>query len=164
MLRTSADLKSLTTIAYGAFFAVAAATASPAHPFANVAAFVLSHRSSSNVACAGLGTLPGGPQVKSSEKSSAQLHSRPGGNAGGATEDLVEDHPGGPCASWRTSGLWPTPLEPGVAIDLHRDGPGPPCMVCDREGCRQRVGGRPVPTRMIAATVTVSDNMHYFHR
>ncbi len=48
-------------------------------------------------------------------------------------------------------------MEPGVAIDLHRDGPGPPCMVHVPEGCRQRVGGRLDPTRMIAASVTVSE-------
>ncbi len=47
-------------------------------------------------------------------------------------------------------------MEPGVARDLHRDGPGQPCMVRDREGCRQRIGGRPDPTRMIAASVTVT--------
>ncbi len=29
-------------------------------------------------------------------------------------------------------------------------------MVHDREGCRQRIGGRPDPTRLIAASVTVS--------
>ncbi len=28
-------------------------------------------------------------------------------------------------------------------------------MVRDREECRQRIGGRPIPTRMIAASVTV---------
>ncbi len=75
---------------------------------------------------------------------------------GRATEDLVEDHPGGPRASWRSSGLWPTTMEPGVASNMHRDGPGPPCMVRDREGCRKHIGGQPDPTRMIAASVTVS--------
>ncbi len=45
-----------------------------------------------------------------------------------------------------------------VANDLHRDGPGPPCTVHDREGCRQRIGGRPDPTRMVAASVTVTDD------
>ncbi len=29
-------------------------------------------------------------------------------------------------------------------------------MVRDREGCRERIGVRPVPSRMIAATVAVS--------
>ncbi len=29
-------------------------------------------------------------------------------------------------------------------------------MVRDREGCRERIEGRPVPTRMIAASVTVT--------
>ncbi len=38
---------------------------------------------------------------------------------GRATEDLVGDHQGGPRASWRTPGLWPTSLEPRVAIDLY---------------------------------------------
>ncbi len=115
-----------------------------------------------NPAYAGLGTLPDGAQVKPPEKSSVQPHCRPGGNAGGggATEVLVEDHPGGPRASWRTSDLWPTTMEPGVASDLHRDGRGPPCMVRDREGCRERIGGRPVPTRMIAATMTVRVNSY----
>ncbi len=37
-----------------------------------------------NAAYAGLATLSDGPQVKSSERSSAQPHCRPGGNAGGA--------------------------------------------------------------------------------
>ncbi len=78
---------------------------------------------------------------------------RPGGNAGGPTEDLVEYHPGGHRASWRTSCLWPATLEPGVA-----GGPGPPCMVRDREGCRQHIGGRSDPTRMIAALVTEQTN------
>ncbi len=73
-----------------------------------------------------------------------------------STEDLVEDHPGGPRVSWRTSGQWPKTMEPGVASDLHRDVPGPPCMVRDRERCRQRVGSRPIPTPMIVASVTVS--------
>ncbi len=113
-------------------------------------------RSSSNAAYGGLGPLPDGPEVKSSEGSSAQLHGRPGGNAGGPTEDLDEDHPGGPRAYWRTSGLWPTTMEPRVASDLHPDGPGPPYMVRDREGCRQRIGGRLIPTRMIATSVTMS--------
>ncbi len=65
-----------------------------------------------------------GPHVKSSERLSAQLHCRPGENAGVPTEELVEKHPGGSRASWRTPGLWPSTMEPGVAIDLHRDGPG----------------------------------------
>ncbi len=157
MLRTSGGSKSLTTTVCGAFFDVAAATASPAHPYVNAAVSVLYLQSFFNAAFAGLGTLPDGLRVKSPEKSSVQLHCRPGGNAGGgATEDLVEDHPGGPRASWRTSTLWPTAMEPGMASDLHRDGPGPPCMARDREGCRVRIGGRPVPSRMIAATVTVT--------
>ncbi len=84
----------------------------------------------------------------------AGLAERPGG---GATDDLIEDHPGGPHASWRTSGLWPTAIEPGLASDLHRDSPGPPYMVRDREGCRQRIGGRQDPTRMITASVSVRD-------
>ncbi len=48
-------------------------------------------------------------------------------------------------------------MEPGVASDLHRDGQGPPCMFRDREGCRQRIGGRPDPTKMI--TVSDSDSV-----
>ncbi len=48
-------------------------------------------------------------------------------------------------------------MEPGLATDLHRVGLGPPCMVRGRKGCRQRVGGRSDPTRMIAASVRVSD-------
>ncbi len=32
-------------------------------------------------------------------------------------------------------------------------------MVRNRERCRQRIGGRPDPTRMIAASVTVSGHM-----
>ncbi len=43
-----------------------------------------------------------------------------------------------------------------MALDLHRDGPGPPRMVSDREGYRERIGGRPVATRRIAASVTVT--------
>ncbi len=73
-----------------------------------------------------------------------------------STEDLVEDHPGGPRVSWRTSGQWPQAMEPGVASDLHCDVPGPPCMERDRARCRQRIGSRPIPTPMIAASVTVS--------
>ncbi len=98
VLRTSDGSKSLMT-ACGAFFDAAAATASPVHPSVNAAVSVLSLRYSFNAAYAGFGTLPDEPQVKSSERSSAQLHGRPGGNAGGVTEDLVEDHPGGPRAS-----------------------------------------------------------------
>ncbi len=66
-----------------AFFDVAAATASPAHLFVNAAVSVLYLWSFFNAAYAGLGTLPDGLQVKSSEKSSVHLHCRPGGNAGG---------------------------------------------------------------------------------
>ncbi len=93
--------------------------------------------------------------MKSSEWSSAQLHGRPGGHAGGGepTEDLAEDHPGGTRASWRTSGLWPTTMDPVAASDLHRDGPGLPRTVRDREGYRQRIRGRPIPTRMIAISL-----------
>ncbi len=61
----------------------ATATASPAHPFVTIVVSVLSHRFSFNVAYAGLSMRPDGPQAKSSERSSAQLHYRPGGNAGG---------------------------------------------------------------------------------
>ncbi len=111
--------KSLTTTDCGAFFDTAAATASPAHPSVNAAVSVLSHRSSFNAAYAGFGTLPDMPQVKPSERSSVQLHCRPGGNAGGPTEDLDEDHPGGSHASWRTPGLWPSTMEQEVAIDPH---------------------------------------------
>ncbi len=82
-----------------------------------------------NVGYADSGTLPDGSQVKSSERSSALLHGRPGGDAGEPTEDLVEDHSGGPRASWQTSGLWLSTMEPGVASDLQRDGSGPPFMV-----------------------------------
>ncbi len=156
MLRTSDGSKSLTTTACGDFFNAVAATASPAHPSVNAAVTVLYLWSFFNAAYAGLGTLLDEPQVKSSERSSAQPHCRTRGNAGGPTEDLVEDHPGGHHAFWRTSGLWPTTMEPEVASDLHRDGPGPPCMVRDREGCRQRIEGRPDTTRMIVASVTVS--------
>ncbi len=109
-----------------------------------------------NATYAGLGTLPDGPQVKLSERSSAQLDGRPGGNAGGGqlktwTRTIQEDL----ARSRRIWGLWPTTMELGVASDLHRDDPGPPCMVRDREGCRQSFGGRPDPTRMLAASVTV---------
>ncbi len=81
-LRTAGDSKSLTTTACGAFFDVAAATASAAHPFVNAGVSVLSPRVFFNAVYAGLGTLPDGPQMKSYERSSAQLHGRPGGNAG----------------------------------------------------------------------------------
>ncbi len=143
------------TTACGAFDADAV-TASPAHPSVNAVVSVLYPWSPVNTAYAGLGTLPDGSPVELSERSSVQLHGRPGGNAEGPTEDLFEDHPGGPRASWRTTGLWPTTMELGVASDLHRDGLGPPCMVLDREGCCQRIGGQPDPTRMIAASVTVT--------
>ncbi len=52
-------------------------------PFVNAAAAALSLQCYSDVAYAGLGTLPDGPLVKSFERSSAQLHCRHGGNAGG---------------------------------------------------------------------------------
>ncbi len=74
---------------------------------------------------------------------------------GMVTEDLVGDNQGGPRASWRTPSLWPTTMEPGVAIDLYWDGPGPPSLVCSREGCRERTWGRPTPTRVIVVSVTV---------
>ncbi len=83
MLRTSDGSKSLTTTACGAFFDAAAATASPAHPCVNAAAFVFYLRSFFSAAYAGLGTLLDGSQVKTSERSSAQPHCRPGGNAVG---------------------------------------------------------------------------------
>ncbi len=35
-------------------------------------------------------------------------------------------------------------------------------MVHEREGCRQRIGRRPIPTRMIAASVTVTENVWRF--
>ncbi len=80
MLRTFAGPKSLTTTVCDAFFDVAAATTSPAHLFVNAAVSELYIRSFFNAAYAGFGTLPDGPQVESSERSSAQLHGRPGGN------------------------------------------------------------------------------------
>ncbi len=49
----------------------------------NAAVSALYLRSFFNAAYAGLGSLPDGLQVKSSERSSVQLHCRPGGNAGG---------------------------------------------------------------------------------
>ncbi len=55
-----------------------------------------------------------------------------------------------PCDGLR----WPSTMEPGVANDLHQDGPGPLCMVRDRDGCRQRIVGQPDPTRMMAASVS----------
>ncbi len=51
-------------------------------PSVNAAVSVLYLRSFFNAAWAGLGTLPDGPQRKSSESSSAQLHGRPVVNAG----------------------------------------------------------------------------------
>ncbi len=78
----------------------------------------------------------------------ADLAETPGG--GGQLKTILEDLAllGGPrvygLRRWNQEWL------------VNRDGPGPPCMVCDREGCRERIGGRPVPTRMIAATVTVT--------
>ncbi len=77
VLGTSDGSKSLTTTACGAYFDVAAATASPAHLFVNTAVSALYPRSLFNAAYPGLGTLPDGLHVKSSKKSSAQLHSRP---------------------------------------------------------------------------------------
>ncbi len=47
-------------------------------------------------------------------------------------------------------------VEPGVAIDLQRDGPGPPCVVSNHEDYRQRIGGWPIPTRRITVSVTMS--------
>ncbi len=120
VLRTSDVSKSLTTTACGAFFDAAAATASPAHPSINAAVSVLYHRSFFNAAYAGLGTPPDGPQVKSSDRTSVQLHYRPGGNAGGPTEVLVECHPGAR-AAWWTSGVWRTTMELGMASDRQRD-------------------------------------------
>ncbi len=73
---------------------------------------------------------------------------------GGETEARVEDYTGGPRASGRTSGLWPTTMDPGLARDERRDGPGPPCMVRVREGCRQRIGDRPIPMKMITTSGT----------
>ncbi len=83
MLRTSDGSKSSTTTACGAFFDVAAATASPAHLFVNAAVSVLYLQSFFNAAYAGLGRLPDKLQLQLSEKSSVQLHCRIGGNAGG---------------------------------------------------------------------------------
>ncbi len=111
MLWTSDGWKSLTMTACIAFFNVVDTTASPAYPFVNAAVAVLSLRFSFNAAYSRLGTLSDRPQMKSSEKSSAQLHGRPGGNAGGPTEDQVEDHPIGSHASWWTSGPWTKTIE-----------------------------------------------------
>ncbi len=47
-------------------------------------------------------------------------------------------------------------MEPAVAVDLHRDGPGPPRLARNRERCRQRIGDRPIPTSMITTSVTVT--------
>ncbi len=66
-----------------AFFDAVTATASPEHPSVNAEVSVLYLRSFFNAAYAGLGTLSDGPQVKSSERSSARLYGRPGGNARG---------------------------------------------------------------------------------
>ncbi len=92
---------------------------------------------------------------KSSEKSTAHLHCWPGGNAGVVQLKTCPGPWGGPRASWRTPGLWPTTLQPGMAINLQ---PGPPCMVSNREGCHRRIGGRPIPIRTIAASVTMTEH------
>ncbi len=155
MQRTSDSSKSLTTTTYGAFFDAAAATASPALPFVYVAVSMVSHRFSFNDIFAGLGTLPDESKVDHPRghmpNSTVALVETP---RRGATENLIENHQGGPQASWQTPGRWHTTLEPGMTIDLHRDDPGPPCVVSNREGCRQHIGGRLVPTRIIAASVT----------
>ncbi len=51
-------------------------------------------------------------------------------------------------ASLRTWGVGPSTLDPGEAIDLHRDGPEPLFMVSNREGRRQRIESSPIPTGM----------------
>ncbi len=58
---------------------------------------------------------------------------------GRASHDLFVDHEGRLRAFWWTPGLWPTSRELGVVIDLYRDGPGTPSLVCDREGRRERI-------------------------
>ncbi len=80
---TSDGSKSLTPTACGTFLDAAAATPPPAPPFVNAAVSVLYLRCFFNAAYAGLGTLPDGLQLKSSARSSVQLHCRSGGNAGG---------------------------------------------------------------------------------
>ncbi len=46
-------------------------------------------------------------------------------------------------------------MEPGVAIDLHQDVPGPPRMVCSREGCCSE--GRSIPITVITASVPATE-------
>ncbi len=41
----------------------------------------------------------------------------------------------------------------------HRDGTGQPRVVSNRGGCRQHIGGQTIPTRMIAASVTVGEHL-----
>ncbi len=84
VLRTSDESKSLTAIASGAFIDVVATTASPARPIVSAAVSALSFRCNFNAAYAGLGTLPDGPLVKSSERSFAPLDGQRSGNAGGS--------------------------------------------------------------------------------
>ncbi len=130
-----------------------------AHPFVNTAVSELSLRYYFNVAYVGLGTLPDGPLVKSFESPSVQIHNRPGGNAGGGqlktwSRTIQEDFAllDGPRVYGRE---WPL---------ICTDGPGPPRMVSDREGRSQRIGGRSSPTRMIAASVTVTECRTLFDR
>ncbi len=105
-----------------------------------------------NVSYAGLGTLPGGPQVKSSEKSSAPLHYQSDGIAGRAAGDMVGDYQGSHASS-QASCLWPTTHEPAVATFMYRHGPEPLCPVSNCEGCRQCITGRSIPTSLITAAV-----------
>ncbi len=43
-------------------------------------------------------------------------------------------------ASWRTMHSWTMTPKSGVIIGLHRDNPGPPCLVNNPNECRKETG------------------------
>ncbi len=139
MLRTY-DGSKYSTTASDAFFDAAATTAFLARPFVDFAVSVRRFRFLINIDVAALGKLPDGHQVKSSERFSAHLQRRPDESAGGSAEGSDGDHQNEPNDSWRTSDLWPSTIEPEVALNPHRDDPGPLCVVRVREGCLRRIG------------------------
>ncbi len=71
--------------------------------------------------------------------SSPKLYRPLGGIAGEASTRQGRYHQGGSLALRETRCLWSTPLKPANAVYLSRDDPGPPCVVGNREGCRETI-------------------------
>ncbi len=147
--------KYLITTAWCAYLGAAVVRTSHARPSFNAVTSVRSPTCSFNDANVGVVTPQDRLQAISFETQSPYIHLLPSKKSGRLAEYLVGDYHKGYCASGRTPCLSLTLLELGIVIDFNRDGSGSPNLVQSREGCCERTDDRPIPTRMIEASMAV---------